>query len=283
MTERMPYSYTVLRYVHDVMTGEFVNVGVVLYAPTRHRLLFKIRHTIGRTKNLFPDLDGTAFKAAMKSARRCMSRVVDSIESGPLFEDGSTALSLAHQAVPIDESALQWGELCVGLTDDPEKALERIYTRQVARYDNKTHTRKTDEEVWRPVRDLLTERKIPIDLEEKTVTGITDKITFSHAWKNGHWHAYEPVSLDLSDAEGIKDKARRWMGHLAAVADGASTNLKLHFIVGAPQNPDLRPAYDAALAILRKSPFHPEIFSDDQAKELVDKIEDEVRSHQAGY
>ncbi len=27
------FTYTVLRYVHDIATGEFVNVGVALYAP----------------------------------------------------------------------------------------------------------------------------------------------------------------------------------------------------------------------------------------------------------
>ena len=27
------YSFVTLRYVHDVVTGEFANVGVVLYAP----------------------------------------------------------------------------------------------------------------------------------------------------------------------------------------------------------------------------------------------------------
>ena len=28
-----PYTYTVLRYVHDTGTGEFANVGVVLTSP----------------------------------------------------------------------------------------------------------------------------------------------------------------------------------------------------------------------------------------------------------
>jgi hypothetical protein len=27
------YTYTILRYVHDTATGEFVNVSVALYAP----------------------------------------------------------------------------------------------------------------------------------------------------------------------------------------------------------------------------------------------------------
>ena len=33
MIERTNYTFTVLRYVHDITTGEFVNVGVVLHAP----------------------------------------------------------------------------------------------------------------------------------------------------------------------------------------------------------------------------------------------------------
>jgi hypothetical protein len=34
MTEmKTTYSFTILRYVHDIATGEFVNMGVALYAP----------------------------------------------------------------------------------------------------------------------------------------------------------------------------------------------------------------------------------------------------------
>ncbi|MCJ2107007.1 DUF3037 domain-containing protein [Methylobacterium sp. E-041] len=279
MTERTPYSYTVLRYIHDVMTGEFINVGVVLYVPAQQRLLHKIRATLGRTKNVFPDLDAHAFKAVMASAHRCVARVTSDFQRGDLFEGERTALSLAYKAVPLDNSSLQWSPLCVGTTDDPAKALDRIYTRQVARYDGRPHPRRTDEEVWRPVRDLIAERKIPVTLEEKVVSGATDTIKFQHAWKNGSWHAYTPLSLDLADAEGIKDKARKWRGHLSAVADGATVDIKLHFVVGAPQNDELKPAYRAAVDILRKAPFSPQIFEDGQIDQLVSQIEDEVRSH----
>ena len=33
MTEKQAYSYTVLRYIHDVVSGEALNVGVVMHAP----------------------------------------------------------------------------------------------------------------------------------------------------------------------------------------------------------------------------------------------------------
>jgi hypothetical protein len=40
-------------------------------------------------------------------------------------------------------------------------------------------------------------------LEETVVPSATDEIAFKHAWKNGKWHAYEPVSLDPADADDI--------------------------------------------------------------------------------
>lgn len=279
MTERMPYSYTVLRYVHDVMTGEFVNVGVVVHAPSGGLLLHRFRGTLGRIKNVFPDLNGPAFKSAVMSVNRGLSRLKSETRERDLFREDSTALSIAHRAIPIDNSSFQWAPLCRGLTDDPAKALERIYARQVARYDWKPHVRRTDEEIWRPVRDLLAERNVPVNLEEKIVAGATDTITFQHAWKNGKWHAYTPISLDLADAEGIKDKVRKWRGHLDAVADGVTVDLKLHFIVGAPQKTELKDAYRAAIAILQKSAFAPEVFEESQVDQLVSQIEDEVRAH----
>ena len=87
------------------------------------------------------------------------------------------------------------------------------------------------------------------------------------------------MSLDLADADGIRDKARRWRGHLAAVVDDVSETFKLHFILGAPQNPILRPAYQSAMGILRRAAFAPEIFEEGQVDDLVTKIEDEVRAH----
>lgn len=65
------------------------------------------------------------------------------------------------------------------------------------------------------------------------------------------WHAYEALSLDLADADGIKDKARRWRGHLDAVFEGKNDpNLELNFILGAPTDPKLISAYGRHLGPL---------------------------------
>lgn len=278
MTQQ-PYTYTILRYVHDIRTGEFLNVGIVVHAPGTSEVLFRARTTYGRAKNVFPDLDGEAFRDAMSAVRRALSAVTKDAELSGLFGREHDAASIARRALPADDSSLLWAPVGSGVTDDPARTLERLYVRLVMQYDIVSRGRRTDADVWRPVRDRLQERAIQIDLQEKVIAGTNDEISFKHAWKNAIWHAYEPLSLDLADADGIKDKARRWRGHLAAVADGSSEPVKLSFIVGAPKDPALDPAYRNALAILRQAVFSPRVFEDSQVDQLVDEIEGEVGAY----
>jgi hypothetical protein len=101
----------------------------------------------------------------------------------------------------------------------------------------------SDEDVWRPVEAKLKEHGVKVELEPKRIHGNTDTVEFHHAWKNGRWHVYEPLSFDLADADNIKDKARRWLGHLSAVKVGATDDVQVHFIVVRPQSASLVPAY----------------------------------------
>lgn len=281
MTSKQKYTYTVLRYVHDVVTGEFVNVGVLLYAPKTNAIKVSVRTSIGRIKNIFPDLDRKVFIGAVKAAERSIRKISKKLEQGDLLAEFADAASIARKVLIADDSSLQWSPVSGGLTEDVEKTFERVYRRYVSRYDAKSPHRRSDDEVWRPVRQLLEEKNVPVEFDEKIVAGTSDEIVFKRAWRNGVWHAYEPLSFDLADAEGIKDKARRWRGHLEAVHDGTQSDLKLHFIVGAPQNLTLLDAYKNAIKILSEAAFRPQIFEESQIPQLVSKIEDEVRAHVA--
>jgi hypothetical protein len=278
MTTKQPYSYTVLRYVHDVMTGEFVNVGVVLHAPDANFLGAKIRTTIGRIKDAFPDLDAGAFRSAVRRVRAAADHAAKEQLASGLFSKGGDAGVFAASVLPRDDSSLQWSPMGFGLAADPQAALDRLYERMVARYDTKQKPRRTEEDVWRPVRQKLEERDLANCLQEKVIQGGRDDIVFNHAWKNGVWHCYEPVSLDLSEADGIKDKARRWLGHLAAVSDGAEA-FKTYFIVGAPRDAALEPAYRKALDILQAGPTDVEVYEEGDVDQLVAVIEDEIKAH----
>ena len=278
MTKKQAYSYTVLRYVHDVVSGEALNVGVVMHAPGAAFLKVQTRKTIGRLKHVFPDLDRQAFVVAMRAIDRGFAALEKRLRKETLFQNHANAGSFAREVLPRDDSALQWSPVGTGLTADLESTFERLYKRYVVQYDVKSDKRRTDDDVWKPVRDKLIERGVNVPFQARTVVGSQDQIEFKKAWKNGRWHAYEPISLDLADADGIKDKARKWRGHLAAVADGAAENIDLHFLLGRPENTSLMNAYQSAKVILENAHFAKEVVDENEIDVLVESIENEYRS-----
>lgn len=277
MTKKQAYSYIVLRYIHDVVSGEALNVGVVMHAPRARFLRGRTRKTIGRLKQVFPDLDRKAFVRSMQAIDRGLTAIAK--QANPLFDKQTDARGHALKVLPSDDSSLQWSSTRTGLTANPDQTFERLYTRYVVRYDLKSPRRRTNEDVWRPVQDKLAERGIDVPFKPKAVVGTQDCIVFERAWQNGRWHAYEAVSLDLADADGIKDKARRWRGHLAAVAEGTPEEINLHFLLGRPQNISLMGAFDAAKAIMEHADFAAEVVDENEIDNLVASIETAYHKH----
>lgn len=279
------YSYTVLRYVHDPLTAEFVNVGLVAHFPESPLgpaiLKAGTRNTIGRMRDMFPDLDRAAFSSTMRTINKMLSKLADGLVSEGMIVSEGDARTFAQRVLPSDDSSLQWSPLGTGIADNPDEAFQRLYSRFVTKYDVRGIQRRSDEEIWKPVRQRLEERRLPITLEPKTIEGSDDKIEFQYAWKNGAWHVYEPVSLDLADADGIYRKVHRWLGQLTSVVPDAVEEFRPYFIVGAPSDPELEAAYRRALNILKKSPGAIEVFEETQIDDLVNRIEDEVRAHGA--
>lgn len=280
MSEKRAYSYTILRYVHDVVSGEALNVGVVMHAPASGFLKVQTRKTIGRLKHVFPDLDRHAFVEAMHAVDRGLAAIAKQAKGEPLLDGQADARTHALKVLPNDDSALQWSPVGTGLTADPARTFQRLYDRYVALYDRKADKRRSDEDIWRPVREKLAEREIDVPFGPKLVAGTQDQIEFKKAWKNGRWHAYEPVSFDLADADHIKDKARRWRGHLSAVAEGTSEDIDLHFVLGRPQNTSLMRAYEVAKTILEGAKFAKEVVDENDLDDLVSTLEDEYRAHE---
>ena len=52
------FTYTVLRYVHDIATGEFVNMGVALCAPEAKYVSAICNSWYGRLSKIFFEVNG---------------------------------------------------------------------------------------------------------------------------------------------------------------------------------------------------------------------------------
>src|SRR5690242_11948317 len=105
MKKQYSYSYTVLRYVHDVMSGEFVNVGVALYAPEARYLGALCRPTYGRLSKVFPGINAEHFKMLMRHIQNHFEESGERLSSELQFASPSNVMEIAQSVLPKDDSS----------------------------------------------------------------------------------------------------------------------------------------------------------------------------------
>ena len=279
MSQLITYSYTVLRYVHDTTTGEFINVGVALYAPQTRYTSALCRSTYGRLNKVFPGINAEHFKSMMRHIQARFEEMGEQLSSQLPLEPASTVEELARRILPADDSALQWGPMGTGRTADPARTLESLFERMVMRYEDRTvRERRTEDDVWRHFKRTLETRQLLQYFEPRKIAVQDDEIEFQYTWQNGVLHCLEPVSFDLSSPDGIKDKAHRWLGRITSIAK-TPDKFRLYFMVGQPQDEELGAAFDSALSILGKMPVETTIFREQQGEELSELLAKEVAEH----
>lgn len=276
------YSYTILRYVHDMVTGEFVNVGVVLFSKEAGFLKCHCRKTYARLTKVFPGLNGGALTARIRQIQKDLNKKGEFFDGGGLLlGEEQSVLSFAHAVLPPDDSALQWSPARGGITSNPEETLEKLFDRMVARYDERSlHSGRTDADVWTSYKKNLQAFGLLDRLQSKTIKGQDDEIEFEHAWKNGIWHCLEPISLDLSSWDNMREKAYKHVGQLLTVQD-ARQEFKVYMLLGEPTQPSLRKGFEKAVGILKKAPVNLEVIFEQDILLFSERLSQQVQKHDA--
>jgi hypothetical protein len=276
---RTSYDYSILRYVHDIATGEFVNVGVVVYSSNANFFDYNLRRSFGRISDLFPDIRAHA----MKSLLRVVAKGLESIKMSTglvldLHERAESFGQILNSVLPKDDSALVWASNGTGVSNNLERVLLRLFDRYVAKYDRprQKHGR-TDEDIVRSVKRKLEDRHLLGFFEEKTIQGKSDDVKFDFAWKNGVWHCIEPVSFDLNAAENIREKAHKCAGEIIGISDSPE-KFKVYLILGKPDRPELKDAFERARGIL-DNVSSAEIYAEDEQDSLFDKLSKNISTH----
>ena len=282
MTNRTSYTYSILRYVHDVTTGEFVNVGVALYAPECRFVDARCRTSYTRLRTMFPTLDGDAYRAVIRAVQDRFNELRDEVSGDLLHVSAKTVMEFAHGVLPADDSSLQWSPLGSGLTTDPAATLDQLYQRLVQHFDEKQITkRRDDDDVWHRFSRELQQRQLLKHFVPKTIAVKDDAIEFKKAWKNGVWHCLAPVSFDLTSPDRIRHMAHMWLGQLTSIRQATDGEpFRVYFLVGQPGEQQLADAFDSALSILKKDSAS-ELFIEGEEKQLSDRLAAEVAAHDA--
>lgn len=271
---RARYSAIVLRYVHDAVSAEFVNVGLLLVCSQQGVVKFSVLPRTKRVVEFFPGAKALVIRQALRhavaSAKSWLTR--SSYVTGTAEERSASLQEMAHAIVPKDDSALQWSEVFHGLSSDAVATFDRLSERLVLRYEfGAAQPKRTDDQVWRTFSKVLEKRNVFGRLQEFEVSAELESVKFKHALKNGKWHLMEPVSFDLSSAESITDKAKRLLGQMTLLR-GSDTDFRLYFLVGQPEGEEGLEAYSKALRILNEIPCEKVIYPESKAEEFAAEL-----------
>lgn len=127
MNKKMLYTYAILRYVHDVVAGEFLNLGVTLLSPSNGKLLFSHTNNFERIVRAFPN----ANRQALKAAAAFVQSNIDKLNASG---DTTTLEDMLNRALPSDDSSFQWSSIGSGVTSDISVTLEELNHRFVDRF-----------------------------------------------------------------------------------------------------------------------------------------------------
>ncbi len=276
---KTPYSFVVLRYMHDVFTREFVNVGVLLHAPRGGFLGFEKLTTLDRVRGMFPGLKSDSLRDLLSFLESRAAELHQQTSSQPDLQQLS-AETIAKGLLPIDDSALQWSAAGGGVTDDPQQALKDTFERLVARH-LKAHapTRREDADVWKPFARELGRRNILSRLQERTLSVGELHHRFENSWQpsGGYLRLYQPLTFDLLKPSDIVEKAIHWNGLLRQLRK-ADSEFVIYLLLGKPSDDSRLKAFDQACHTLAEDEGQKELVAEEEAASFAAAVEKDIKS-----
>jgi hypothetical protein len=275
------FNYVILRYVHDVVSGEFANVGIVLVAP-------KIRFAGALCTERYQRISQFFLGASGKHVRDVNSFMQGRIEelseqmtlNSRQSEFPRNAVELIQQVLPKDDSSFQVSELRGGLADGSrmDDTLRDLFDRFVEKYERiqERHTR-TDEDIWRPFKRALDVKRVSAHLKPYLLKSRHCEFEFKRVFKNGRLHVCQPISFDLGSEKEVSEKALLWFGRIEQLRED-SEPFKAYFLLGKPTDPTLAPAFKDAEEILQEVQTEKEVYTEDSVERFAEQVQNELRS-----
>src|SRR6266446_5450105 len=98
------YSNITLRYVHDVVTGEFANIGVVLYSPEQRYLEARFNSSHERLNAIFLKIDHLHYRALTRYLANRFEEIAAGIRDGLHILPVTGLTEIVRQVLPQDDS-----------------------------------------------------------------------------------------------------------------------------------------------------------------------------------
>jgi hypothetical protein len=280
-----PYTYTIIKYLHDPATGEMLNIGVILCAPEARFIDARLEYHHQRLSDTFVNFDGDHYRQTLRRFMAALDDLRDRVTTQTLFDlvdRPSDAKGFGEIVWPDAQLSFQLSPVMAGVSDDPGAALDSIFNRMItSQYAKKTTPARTDDDVWAIYQPSLVQRKIVRNLRPTIIQTSKVELKFEHAFKNERWHVLQPMSMDYVKKESIQNKAARWLGNGIGLQESPEVGC-LYILLGPPQIAAHKAAYIRAKNLLHEMPVRHEFIEEDSAEQFADFIQSYMRQHGVG-
>lgn len=238
--------YAIVRFMPFVETGEFANVGVLLYAPNARYFGFKLlinRHA--RVTNFFEELDGKVFRSVMAAFREELERTAQMFKRMGTDHryktlNRDTADALWSELTKPKASTLRVSEPRMVLAADAVLQLNALFEYYVER---NFVTREYQEKILeRGVRGWLREADLQNQFWPARVGNDEYHAQFPFVSLRDEVpvKAIKPLNLGYPDASRIIDHGGQWIVRVNALKKRGLLPAKVLFAVEGPTDATAR-------------------------------------------
>src|SRR5258708_27891035 len=161
---KIPYTYCLVKYVHNPAAGEMLNVGVLMCAPSVSFVGAKFNPYYERLSKTFVDFDGEHYREIVGNIEYAVQNLQDRHGSPTLFlmeKELETVEDVIKCIMPDRGLSIQFGGMLAGITDNPDDELSHIFNQSViSQYPHSNRRDRDDYDVWQVFRRSLSEKRI---------------------------------------------------------------------------------------------------------------------------
>lgn len=213
---RIACQYAIVRFMPYIETGEFANVGILLWAPKIRYLGFKLlRKKHARITQFFEELDRGVYLKTMANLGAELCRVQGMLkdqiaEFGDDDREYGFHKGLFQELIRPRETIVRFSEQRAVLAENPEQALTELYEHYVGRNFVTPEYQETILE--RGIKKLLEQRDLAKRFTKRRIEDQLYRVTFPFVEQkdNEAIRVIKPLFLGQNDSTAIIEHGGKW-------------------------------------------------------------------------
>ena len=214
---RFACHYAIVRFMPYIETGEFANVGVLLWIPKTRQLSFKLlRRKYARITQFFEELDKAVYLKTMANMEAELLRIQSMLHHNKTTEFSGNGMEYGFHNGIFDElirpreTIARFSERRSILSEDPQKTLQELFDYYVGR---NFVTREYQETILeKGIKKLLEQRSLASHFSKRKVEDHLYSVTFPFVEQDADKviKVIKPLFLGQADSTAIIEHGGHW-------------------------------------------------------------------------